>query len=96
MKTNKDRLFSEDIFYSIIKKKIALKYMTINKNSPNGLDQLFLRDYVYNLIRNKATIHDSYYCRLFSDSTAWPTQRQGILQLILHFINFFLFLPCII
>ena len=37
--------------------KEAVKY---NKNSQKGLDQYFLSDKVYGLVRNKSIIHDSY------------------------------------
>lgn len=42
---------------------------------PYGNDQEFLREFVYERIRNMSTIHDSYMCERFKDSSPFPSQR---------------------
>lgn len=46
-------------------------------NDRKGSDQDFLRDKVYELIKGKSMVHDSYLCSVFRDSIPFPTQRKG-------------------
>lgn len=73
-KSNFDRKLSNDLINKIINKHLAKKY---NFNSKKGLDQYFLRDKIYDLIKDKSIIHDSYWCNRFNDSEPFPTKRKG-------------------
>ncbi len=64
------------ILFSLIKdKEIANRYYN---SSLKGRDQHFLRDYFYKYARLNGTIHDSYHCKLFKDSSPFPTQRSKV------------------
>jgi hypothetical protein len=75
-KNNLDRRTSKLIFDLILNKKLAKKY---NKRKANkkGEDQRFLTDNVYKHLKDISTIHDSYTCTLFDNSSPWPTKRKG-------------------
>jgi hypothetical protein len=62
------------IFELMLNKQLALKY---NFESRKGLDQFFLADHVYPLIKQDAVIHDSYLCLNYRDSQPFPTKRIG-------------------
>ena len=44
-----------------------------------GLDQSFLSQYIYPLIKEKSMIHDSYFCQLYDtkNSKPFPSRRIG-------------------
>lgn len=44
--------------------------------SSYGYDQEFLKFYLYPLIVDNATIHDSYFCEKYSNSRPFPTERK--------------------
>lgn len=52
-------------------------YYNQNEESPKGSDQVFLTDYVYPFVVNRATIHDSYYCGFYPNSNPFPSKRVG-------------------
>lgn len=70
-----DRKLSQKILNLMLKKPVWKTYNPTGQ-TPKGYDQYFLRDYVYPLIRNISTIHDSYTCAQFRDSQPFPTQRR--------------------
>ena len=55
--------------------KNAVKYNADNANK-KGLDQMFLNDHVFEYIKDRALIHDSYWCAGIT-AKPWPTQRLG-------------------
>lgn len=70
-----DRDLSMKIFSHVLEKSVNERYNQ-DKNSLKGYDQAFLKDYVYELIRDRSTIHDSYSCLIFRDSKPFPSQRK--------------------
>lgn len=70
-KTSLDRSLSSQIFNSVLKK------YTKDGMKLKEYDQIFLAQYVYDLIKKKSTIHDSYTCKTFRDSEPFPTERKG-------------------
>ena len=66
-------LIFKEIYELIIDKTISRR----QKNAKYGVDQRFLAKYVYNLVRNTATIHNSYQCVRLNDSEPFPTRRNG-------------------
>jgi hypothetical protein len=72
LKVSSDKNISNEIFKRIINSK---KY---NSNKIKDNDQLFLKDEVYNLIKNNSVIHDSYTCKIYKDSKPFPTKRDGL------------------
>ena len=70
----KNRELSNKIFNLILNQQIALNY---NLESRKGLDQYFLADKVYPLIKQEAVIHDSFLCLSYGDSQPFPTKRIG-------------------
>ena len=75
-KPKMDRSLSRYLF-SLIMDESLTSYYNPNEESPKGSDQVFLTDYVYPFVVNRATIHDSYYCRLYSNSKPFPSKRVG-------------------
>lgn len=73
-KSSDDRKLANDIITKIKNKNISEKY---NFNSRKGLDQHFLRNEIYALIKGKSIIHDSYLCTRFKDSEPFPSKRKG-------------------
>jgi hypothetical protein len=73
IKTYKDRSLSEQIFNLLINETISKQYLHL----PKGTDQLFLKNHVYDHIKNVSLIHDSYNCMRYNDSEPWPTRRYG-------------------
>lgn len=71
-----DRDLSKELFDLVTSTKIARKYNR-DGTSPKGNDQSFLSRHVYTKIWRKSIIHDSYYCRQFPNSVAFPTRRNG-------------------
>lgn len=63
---------AKEIIKLILDKNDAIKY---NKNSQKGLDQNFLTDKVYHLIKDKSITHDSYLCKKYKHSEPFPTRR---------------------
>lgn len=70
-----DRNLSSKIYELISDKSVCLKY-NLNGTSEKGYDQFFLKDFVYPLILNKSTIHDSYTCAKFPNTRPFPNQRK--------------------
>jgi hypothetical protein len=71
----KNRKIARHIYNLIINKNIANQY---NKNKNQHFsDQLFLRDYVYPVIKEISIIHDSYLCKSYQYSIPFPTKRNG-------------------
>ena len=67
-----DEIQAKEMIKLILDKNEAIKY---NKNSQKGLDQSFLTDKVYHLLKNKSIIHDSFLCKKYKDSEPFPSQR---------------------
>jgi hypothetical protein len=61
----------------MLDRTIALDYFEAAKGNVNGNDQQFLKKYVYDSLKTRSVVHDSFYCDHFRDSAAWPTQRKG-------------------
>ena len=74
LKSSGDRKLANDIINKIKNKNIAEKY---NFNSRKGLDQYFLRDEIYGVIKEKSIIHDSFLCNQYKDSEPFPSKRNG-------------------
>ena len=72
---SKDRLFADTVFKEIIKVSTSEKYNS--KKNQKGRDQIFLSDFLYNKVRSRALIHDSYLCMHYHDSVPFPTRRKG-------------------
>lgn len=72
-----DRESSRKIFDLVKSEEIAKKYNN-NRDTPKGSDQYFLSAHVYQYLRDRATIHDSYTCRSFPGSKPFPTKRNVI------------------
>ena len=72
-----DREMSNKIFNLVVDKSMARRYND-NGQTPRGNDQYFLSHQIYQLIVNKATIHDSYNCKKFANSKPFPTERKVI------------------
>lgn len=70
-----DRKRSKKIFDFVHSEIIGKKY-NANGQTPKGSDQFFLSHYVWGLIKDDSTKHDSYTCRHFSDSKPFPTRRH--------------------
>jgi hypothetical protein len=70
-----DRNLASKLFRKIMDPKIASKF-NANLSSPKRQDQFFLSEYVYERIRSKSIVHDSYSCHILGGSP-WPTQRVG-------------------
>lgn len=69
-----DRNLAKQIFNMIVSRNISENYKTADTR---GYDQFFLRDKVYNLIKSRSLIQDSYTCSMFNDSISFPTKRLG-------------------
>lgn len=72
--TELNRKLSQRIFSMLMNKPLCDRYNLKIKGAKQG-DQYFLRDNVYRLLVNNATIHDSYTCRRYANSKPFPTQR---------------------
>ena len=70
---SRDRHLADAIYQKILDKKINAELAKEQKDR----DQKFLKKYVYKLLKKSAIINDSYSCRRFNYSVAFPTQRQG-------------------
>ena len=64
--------------YSLVVDKANALALNSNASNEKNRDQDFLSTYVYPLAARNATIHDSYSCWRFNDSTPWPTRRAGL------------------
>ena len=74
---SRDRNLSNYIFSLFTDPYETEKYNN-NKKNLWGFDQMFLKDKVYQLIKNKSIIHDSYNCyRTGFLGTPFPTRRLG-------------------
>ena len=71
-----NRKLASEIFSLMTDQTLALKYNTKLRNKKQG-DQHFLKDYVFQLIENNSTIHDSYLCKKYKRSSPWPSKRKG-------------------
>lgn len=71
-----DRTLAKKISNLVIDSNLSRYYNPDRRNYKRG-DQDFLADQVYDLIRRRALIHDSYGCMSHQYSTHWPTKRQG-------------------
>ena len=71
----RNRQLARQVYMRIIDLTISESY-NFKRNLHHG-DQNFLAMYVYPLIKDKALIHDSYYCNEYKDSEPFPTKRIG-------------------
>ena len=69
---SRDRNLANKIFDLIKNPEISKTYL---KSSKVG-DQKFLKEYVYDLVKEKSIAHDSYACFLYG-SDPFPTKRVG-------------------
>jgi hypothetical protein len=76
-KPKKDRELGSKIFKKLLSKHIIYHYYR-NTDSLVAYDQYFLKKYVYNEIKSRSVIHDSYTCAYFSDSTPFISKRKGL------------------
>ncbi len=72
-----DRNMANSIFKDMIDLKISQNYIPYRGQNNKEKDQYFLASYVYNKIKQKSVIHDSYLCWLYNDSEPFPTRRIG-------------------
>jgi hypothetical protein len=70
----KNRKLANEILSIFVNKKISKLY-NYNGESPKGLDQDFLAEYIWRVARRNATVHDSYSCTDFGNSLPFPTER---------------------
>ena len=70
-----NRKMADMMFVKMIDRDVSIKYNKI-KNI-KGHDQYFLGHHVYPLVKINSTIHDSFLCKMYNDSTPFPTQRKG-------------------
>ena len=73
----RDRHLGKEIFKKMMDSTIARKYHARGTETKKGLDQAFLSDHVYPLIKSRSIIHDSYLCMNYKDSVPFPTERIG-------------------
>jgi hypothetical protein len=71
----RNRHLSYKIFRKILH-PLNIFFYNYKKDSPKGADQIFLNDFVYNLIKSNSTVHDSFFCDVYGGEP-WPTQRLG-------------------
>ena len=71
----RNRGLGKNIYELILSEQVTSMY---NRNGQNqkGLDQRFLTDHVYIHAKKSATVHDSYYCKIFGGEP-FPTQRPN-------------------
>jgi hypothetical protein len=74
-KNARDRKLAKRIFELALSKEIADRYNP-NRNSPDFVDEEFLKDHVFSLIKDKSLVHDSFYCHHWGGNP-WPTRRLG-------------------
>jgi hypothetical protein len=67
-------LISNKIYSLMINKEITKSYNFGNKKL---VDQYFLRDHVFPLVKNDAIIHDSYNCERLGGNP-FPSRRIGL------------------
>jgi hypothetical protein len=75
-KNFKNRYYGKDIIDGLLDRNLFADYVN-EGNAKRGYDQYFLREYVYNDLKNNSVIHDSYLCEMYKDSTPFLSQRQG-------------------
>jgi hypothetical protein len=71
LKVSSNKELSNEIFNKIVNSQ------AYDSNSKKGNDQYFLRDQVYFIIKDISIIHDSYLCKRYLPSEAWPSKREG-------------------
>ncbi len=65
---SRDRYLAEKIFYLMMNPKFT---------NQEADDQKFLKDQVFGMVRDKALIHDSYFCRFDNNARPFPSRRSG-------------------
>ena len=73
---NRDRSLADKIFSYLIDPTISAKFNTPNEANKYLGDELFLKEYVYPLIKNNSISHDSYNCNQ-SAGKPFPSKRVG-------------------
>ena len=59
----RERQLGQEIFRTLMNESIARKHHESGTEMIKGLDQFFLHDHVYPLIKTRSVIHDSYLCK---------------------------------
>lgn len=61
--------------YSLLMNKQLCRRFNKNQQSPKQKDQQFLAQNVYGMIVSRSLVHDSYFCKKYSNAKPFPTQR---------------------
>jgi len=74
---DRNRDLGREIFKKMMNLTISSGYHKSGTRTQWGLDQDFLKDHVYPLIKARSIIHDSFMCAQFNDSRPFPTRPNG-------------------